>query len=179
MEQRSAQERFDLLLRQLGGDVIGVDADGRIASATGDALARLEAYLGSDRDADQLPRRLDAWRLVQVRVADGPGRVEPFIVDRPGSRLRVRFLGDAEGCLLIVDELVLAARPEALIARGLTAREAEVVCVISEGHSNATTAERLGLSLRTVEKHLEHAYTKLGVRNRAAAMHLVLTAAVW
>lgn len=48
----------------------------------------------------------------------------------------------------------------------LTARELEVVALLAESLSNAEIAERLVCSRRTVESHLSHAYTKLGISSR-------------
>ncbi|MCT8999386.1 response regulator transcription factor [Chelativorans intermedius] len=52
---------------------------------------------------------------------------------------------------------------------GLTLRESEVLLWIARGKSNRDIAEVLGLSPRTVNKHLEQIYIKLGVENRASA----------
>ena len=52
----------------------------------------------------------------------------------------------------------------------LSSREAEVVALAAEGHSNAEIGDRLFISVRTVERHLLNAYTKLGVRGRAQAI---------
>lgn len=52
----------------------------------------------------------------------------------------------------------------------LTPREQEVLALVAEGLSNQQVARRLGIRPRTVEKHLEHAYLKLGVDNRTAAV---------
>jgi DNA-binding NarL/FixJ family response regulator len=52
---------------------------------------------------------------------------------------------------------------------GLTLRESEVLLWISRGKSNRDIADILGLSHRTVNKHLEQVYAKLGVENRASA----------
>lgn len=51
----------------------------------------------------------------------------------------------------------------------LTARESEVLELVASGCSNAEVADRLVLSVRTVERHLLNAYRKLGVRSRAEA----------
>lgn len=51
----------------------------------------------------------------------------------------------------------------------LTRREAEVLHLVAEGKRNAEIGAVLGLSPRTVEKHLEHIYHKLGVQTRTAA----------
>ena len=51
----------------------------------------------------------------------------------------------------------------------LTAREREVLCLVSQGRSNHQVARELGLSVRTVEAHLTHIYNKLGVGSRTEA----------
>jgi DNA-binding NarL/FixJ family response regulator len=52
---------------------------------------------------------------------------------------------------------------------GLTRREAEVLLWVSYGKTNKTVSEILGISPRTVNKHLEQVFRKLGVETRAAA----------
>ena len=54
-------------------------------------------------------------------------------------------------------------------ALGLTTREADVLVWIARGKSNRDISEILNISARTVNKHLEQVFTKLGVENRAAA----------
>lgn len=51
----------------------------------------------------------------------------------------------------------------------LTPREREVLRWVAVGKSDAQIAAILGCSVRTVQKHLEHVYIKLGVENRTAA----------
>jgi DNA-binding NarL/FixJ family response regulator len=73
----------------------------------------------------------------------------------------------------------LALRPD-LVAAGetvqegrahagprLTPREREVAALVAQGCSNREIAERLVVGMRTVETHLEHIFTKLGVRSRS------------
>jgi DNA-binding CsgD family transcriptional regulator len=57
----------------------------------------------------------------------------------------------------------------ALVAHGLTAREADVLGLVALGGSNRDVAASLGISDRTVQKHLENAFRKLGVSTRSAA----------
>jgi DNA-binding NarL/FixJ family response regulator len=52
----------------------------------------------------------------------------------------------------------------------LSQRELEVLTLIARGCSNRETAKRLFISEATVKTHLLHTYTKLGVRDRAAAV---------
>jgi DNA-binding CsgD family transcriptional regulator len=49
----------------------------------------------------------------------------------------------------------------------LTARERQVAALASAGRSDAAIATQLGISVRTVQTHLGHAYDKLGIRTRA------------
>jgi ATP/maltotriose-dependent transcriptional regulator MalT len=61
------------------------------------------------------------------------------------------------------------ARPRRTALRGreaLTQRERQVASLAAEGHSNREIAERLVVTVKTVEWHLAHVYTKLGVHSR-------------
>lgn len=60
-----------------------------------------------------------------------------------------------------------------LLEAALTPRETEVVTWLARGKTNRDIAEILGMSHRTVNKHLEHIFEKLGVETRAAAAALV------
>ena len=52
---------------------------------------------------------------------------------------------------------------------GLTGREAEVLRLVASGRTNKQLAAELGLSEKTVERHLSNIFTKIGVSTRAAA----------
>lgn len=67
--------------------------------------------------------------------------------------------------------------PDALSASrlaeaALTPRETEVLAWLAKGKTNRDIADILGMSHRTVNKHLEHIFEKLGVETRAAAAAL-------
>jgi len=57
---------------------------------------------------------------------------------------------------------------------GLTEREAEVMRLVVNGQSAAQIAKELVISVHTARNHIAHAYEKLGVRNRAAAVAALL-----
>jgi DNA-binding CsgD family transcriptional regulator len=56
----------------------------------------------------------------------------------------------------------------------LTSREREVVELLTNGESNRELAQRLGVSPRTIQKHLQRIYAKLGVKRRMAAVMLAV-----
>jgi DNA-binding NarL/FixJ family response regulator len=59
---------------------------------------------------------------------------------------------------------------------GLSARESEVMSLIAGGHTNGEIAARLFLAEKTVKNHVRRIYSKLGVRNRPAAIDHWLSA---
>jgi predicted ATPase/DNA-binding NarL/FixJ family response regulator len=60
-------------------------------------------------------------------------------------------------------------RPPVDALKGLTRREREVLRLVADGCSNKQIADELSVSVRTVENHVAHIYTKLGVQSRVAA----------
>jgi pimeloyl-ACP methyl ester carboxylesterase/DNA-binding CsgD family transcriptional regulator len=68
----------------------------------------------------------------------------------------------------IEPDRVTAPGPAFDLVRTLTQRERHVIELAADGASNAEIAASLGLSVRTVERHLSNAYVKLGVSGRAA-----------
>lgn len=64
-------------------------------------------------------------------------------------------------------ELKGAAAP---VDAALSRRQRQVLTMVAEGWTDAQIASRLHISPRTVSKHLEHIYARLGVPNRAAAV---------
>ena len=70
-----------------------------------------------------------------------------------------------------------AAGPGLNIGELLTRREHEVVALLTEGMTAVAIAHRLGVSHRTVEKHLENVYHKVGVRDRLSAVLVLYLAA--
>lgn len=88
------------------------------------------------------------------------------VVTLPGN-LHVHQLGDAVALASTIQRFLGDAGSESV--EGLSAREAEVLGLLTEGLTNQEIAAQLALSVRTVERHTENIYAKLGVRGRAEA----------
>ena len=113
------------------------------------------------------------------------GTPQPLTLARHGRRLTFALheasaaSGGASGgedeWLLVMSESSDESTIEALgRAFKLTAREAEVLYWVMQGKTNRDIGEILGTSPRTVHKHLEHVFGKLGVETRTAAAAMAL-----
>ena len=63
---------------------------------------------------------------------------------------------------------------EAMRERGLTAREAQIFCRLASGATSQAVGQELGISVRTVEKHVQNIYARIGARNRSEAISILL-----
>jgi DNA-binding CsgD family transcriptional regulator len=101
---------------------------------------------------------------------------EALSVSVDGRRLVVSLLStDASGVTLLVRKKSSVPEPAALAATfGLTTREAEVLHWVACGKINRDVADILGMSARTVDKHLQHVFEKLHVETRTAAASVVM-----
>jgi DNA-binding NarL/FixJ family response regulator len=95
------------------------------------------------------------------------------LLDIGGRRLECSFLSPLgpDELLFRLAETANTDSDQAILQRAfaLTSREAEVLLWISRGKANRDIGEILNISPRTVNKHLEQIFVKLGVENRAAA----------
>ncbi|HNA28870.1 MAG TPA: response regulator transcription factor [Thiobacillaceae bacterium] len=151
--------------------------DGRLLWATPLARKLLREYF--EMEGQGTPPRLLAW-VHEARAAARENREPPLVVARESRRL-LASLHDPAGpghegeWLLVLREENHAAAIDALLAAfRLTTREAEVLYWVSKGKTNKDIGDILGTSPRTVNKHLEHVFEKLGVETRTAAAHLAL-----
>jgi DNA-binding NarL/FixJ family response regulator len=60
------------------------------------------------------------------------------------------------------------------LPRGLTAREAQVLGLVAQGSTNKVIAAELDLSIKTVARHLENIFVKIGVSTRSGATAFAL-----
>ena len=133
----------------------------------------LHKYFGPANGlTNRLPPNLDRWVRHQESLlngSDAPRVRTPLVVANSGGRLIARLVAGAEGGWLLFEEESAGIRPQALRPLGLTKRETEVLAWVAEGKTNAEIGNILSISPRTVQKHLEHIFTKLGVETRTAA----------
>ena len=167
---RSAHAALDVAGRFL----LACDRTGHILWATPQAGTMLAPSAADGKPA--LPADVRGW-IAECAVAGVPvrlGQAQTITTKLPMTEksVEISWIGR-----IGVDELLLRlvevdSSTEQMLLKerlGLTAREAEVLLWLGRGKSNRDIAEILGLSPRTVNKHLELIYTKLGVENRAAA----------
>lgn len=165
-----------------GRFLLATDGEGRLLWCTPQAERLLGGLLpGPDGVRPALAATLAAG-LVRLRQAANPGAAaESFTLDLPDGegvrRLEFTYLSPAnpDEYLFRLSEPA-AGRQEAILrdALGLTVREAEVLLWIANGKPNRDIGEILGISPRTVNKHLEQVFAKLGVENRASAAALAI-----
>jgi predicted ATPase/DNA-binding CsgD family transcriptional regulator len=113
-------------------------------------------------------------------LADLGQRLDDQLGDEPAARFA--SVGGAmdlhEAAAYAVHQIDLARR--ALTATSqhgvdrLTARETQVLRLIADGATTREISERLFISAKTADNHIQHIYTKLGVTNRAAATRWAL-----
>jgi DNA-binding NarL/FixJ family response regulator len=147
----------------LGGlGVLVVDVHARIAWQSPQAQRWLAEFLADKAGAEWL-QAADAQSGTCRRSAPD------------GRALTARRLGEVglgEVMWLLSVQPAGEASASRLATASLTPRETEVLSWIAKGKTNRDVADILGLSPRTVNKHLEHVFEKLGVETRAAAAAL-------
>jgi DNA-binding CsgD family transcriptional regulator len=125
--------------------------------------------------ADRLPDCFAEWYRRQLTLVAQetllPSPRDPLIVEKNGGQLTVQLIPDhfRDEHLLLLNEKRQDSSWSALGEYGLTPRESEVLAWVAKGKTNAEVGAILQLSGRTVQKHLEHIYDKLGVESRTTA----------
>ncbi|WP_367351007.1 response regulator [Ottowia sp.] len=159
---RLAREAVDVV----GMGIVLVDRQGRVAWRSPQAARWLAEALGPAGSADAVWRDWLSEAVAQgssARPMPGGGELQAQYLGRAG-------LGEAMLALRTVTETSTQQR---LRDAALTPRETEVLAWLAKGKTNRDIADILGMSPRTVNKHLEHIFEKLGVETRAAAAAIV------
>jgi DNA-binding NarL/FixJ family response regulator len=155
-----------------GRGVAAFDASGACAWAT----PRARTLLDEVARIDGASALLAAW--ICATVAEAVSQTADLALGGlHGPAIRVSAIGRAaSGDLLARIRASAGGSPTEVLSRsfGVSLREAEVLGWLSRGKSNRDIAEILGLSPRTVTKHVEQLFSKLGVENRTSAAGMAL-----
>jgi DNA-binding CsgD family transcriptional regulator len=151
--------------------VLVADGRGRIDMATPSAQVLLKAGLGADGRTD----RLAPWLVeaLERRRESGAAATEPLVVRTDADDpLVIRVLAGPDGPrtdLLVFEGHMGGLSLVALEALGLRRREAEALRWLALGRRGPDIARAMGISPRTVDKHLQNVYAKLGVHSASQA----------
>lgn len=156
-----------------GQHLLTITPNGDIQWATPQTHALLAKANASEIWQTTLAQQLAQWLQQQ------PEQNQTLALDVPTYPLSVKFIGHQQDGMLL--KLLDGKKPTGAkllqTALNLTEREAEVLHWVANGKSNRDIAEILTMSPRTVNKHLEQIFPKLGVENRTAAAAIALKVA--
>jgi DNA-binding NarL/FixJ family response regulator len=172
---QSARAALDVSGRYL----LAVNGQGQLMWATPQAQKLLSDTLAASSDEDfALPEPMIQW-LEQAQKGKAASKTAAMASFPDNEQLRLQFmgkLGPNEFLLRLAKDTSADMPAEFSSELGLTTREGEVLSWLSKGKTNRDIAQILGLSPRTVDKHLEQIYSKLGVENRTAAAAIAVNA---
>ncbi len=165
---QSVREALD----RTGQHLISLNRGGELLWATQEAQALLASSgLDTQQQCEQVFAPLSSWLTHQ------PQRGQKLLLQRLSAPLEAQLLSDADEVEAMFRLSDPACKPDARSlqqALPLTRRESEVLFWIANGKTNREIGEILGMSPRTVNKHLQTIFPKLGVENRTAAAAIAL-----
>lgn len=152
-------------LTAIGQPTAFVSGQGIIEWISSVARELIQEFFGHD-GFTCLPQRVSLWL--------SSGSFSPLIISLPTKQLHIRKfpLSPSTWALVFAKEVPLAREHFAHL--GLTPREGEALRWLGEGKTNPEIAIILGISVRTVHKHVERIFLKLGVENRQSALLKIL-----
>jgi len=131
-----------------------VRADGTDAGAS--VLAATEVYVGLTTDRADRTAFTPANAALELRKLESQGALEP-------RACRAVLLAAGHG------EPAASSAARAKHAGGLSTREVDVLKLAARGLTTREIADRLFISTKTTDHHIQHIYNKIGVSTRAAA----------
>jgi DNA-binding response OmpR family regulator len=167
---RSAQSAR-VALDAAGRHLLATRRNGQTLWSTPQAVRLINAAMGSDDGLETVSGRIRSW-LSQRESGSQPQDQGLSIEATGGAVLTLSFLGSIgqdEHLFRLAGQTQQNDGEKLRQTFSLTGRESEVLVWIAKGKSNRDIGDILGLSARTVNKHLEQIYVKLGVENRASA----------
>jgi DNA-binding NarL/FixJ family response regulator len=166
-------------LDTFGRFLLAANRGGRVLWYTPQAAKLLRlAFVDFDREGYALPSDIQTWLRQCAATPVGAEAAAMNLKDRTlASGVHLIYIGQIatdEFLLRLVESGINDDRTLLKQKLAVTDREAEVLLWIARGKSNRDIAEILDLSPRTVNKHLEQIYAKLGVENRTSAAALAV-----
>jgi DNA-binding response OmpR family regulator/DNA-binding CsgD family transcriptional regulator len=178
LELRAARRALQKQNERLEGEIaLRLDAEAQLAQSLDRAL------LVVDRSAALVFTTRRAANLLHRHFPGAPAGLLPgelrtaSRVTTPAGVLLVRRFAERDDdalTVVVLEEEHAPPGPAELIPLGVTPRQAEVLYWIAQGKANAEIAMILGTSPRTVHKHVEMLFERLGVENRAGAIATAL-----
>ncbi len=169
-QARSALDAFGQATLALRPD------SGRVVWQTPLARKLMKDYFEGQPE-DNAPLAVMAWVQESSRARHEGRDFPPLYINQGAKRLIFTLherTGEDEWLLSLREESDAAVIDALIAAFRLTTREAEVLYWVIKGKTSPDIGEILGSSPRTVNKHLEHVFTKLGVENRTAAASVAM-----
>ena len=152
-----------------GRPTIALDYLGRVAWSTPQARILMRKYFADADLSDSPPPAVLAW-LQDAMVVGSSAQSTPFVCHAGQARLSIYGRSHEHGWLLLLSEDDPQMMSDALCrAFALTEREGQVLLWLAYGKTNREIGEILNTSPRTVNKHLEHIFEKIGTETRTAA----------
>jgi DNA-binding response OmpR family regulator/DNA-binding CsgD family transcriptional regulator len=166
-------------LDTFGRFLLAVNRAGRVLWYTPQGAKLLSlAFADFDRDGYLLPSEIQTWLRQCAATPAASEATSMNLKDRTlASGVHLIYIGQIgadEFLLRLVESGINDDRTLLKQKLAVTDREAEVLLWVARGKSNRDIAEILDLSPRTVNKHLEQIYAKLGVENRTSAAALAV-----
>lgn len=162
-------------LASLNLPILCASANGRIIWITPSCENLMRKHGLSIRHSS-LPEVILGWVQAHPAPSSEQGEprrpLEPLTIQSPAGTLFVRPCECSSAFIFMFEERAASFSLNALIHLGLTQRESEVLCWVAQGKTNPEIGTILGISPRTVQKHLERIYARLDVENRHAAMRI-------
>lgn len=154
-----------------GRFLLATDRSGRVLWCTPKARHLLGELFPTPTDGSAALPQAVLGQLLQLRT-EGSNPGAKLLVGVGGRRIEISVMSPIgpDELLFRLTELATAADEHRLQETlALTSRESEVLLWISRGKANREIGQILEISPRTVNKHLEQIFVKLGVENRASA----------
>ena len=161
------------MLDSAGQYLFGANSVGHIVWATPQTHALFtKAKIDDVWKERYLAPQLAKWLASQPQPQDKMAVVDN---DYPLEVTLIEHHGDEDYLLKLVDAKKIDGEDILKETLKLTTRESQVLYWLAKGKTNREVAQILGMSPRTVNKHLEQLFPKLGVENRTAAAAIALS----